>query len=331
MRPTVAPAPTMNYQTQVQLLSGGRLAVADLTQLGLTVVEGSVTHDGSRLIHGSYELTLVGDASLPVDGELRILIGYGTNLQAVITGPYEAPKTVDSHNQKIISLVGGDRDLLLQNAGFNIPTRFEGDTLEVITEIHRSRLHVDVDFKSLSASRGSIPEKHYTPGDNPAEAVAELVESMGLRRKWDGYGRRRIFEPPRPTDLAAVHIDGRSHTAPETVPVGEAFDGVIVEGTAPWLLFDVRGEAWLPNSTRSHPKIVRSDVVGSDLQATKQAQTLLNDITGQQHTLTWSQVPDTRLEIDDIARIGSERLNRVIERTQLSLTPSTMNVRTRAA
>jgi hypothetical protein len=162
----------------------------------------------------------------------------------------------------------------------------------------------------------------FAAGSNPWDAVQQIAQAANAEVFFDGWGRVVIRDYVDNTLAKPVAVYSKDsqlilEQPDRQVSKTDVFNGVIVRGSASWLLFPVTGEVWDddPSSPTwrlgafgEKPKIIENNVVGSSGSAATIAATEFKKIKGVWEDLTFKIYPDPRFEIDDCIRIDDSVL-----------------------
>lgn len=163
-------------------------------------------------------------------------------------------------------------------------------------------------------------------GDDRSDPWADaqkLAEADGMELFEDATGAfvlRRIPDPKNGTPVWTFDESEESSMLPDEsrrVSSAEMHNGVIVRGSAPWLLFPVQGIAWDddPQSPTYYqgpfgrkPKQVDDAQVASEEHANETAAALLPDVLGVTEEVPFHALPNPALDQGDIVRLVSSAL-----------------------
>lgn len=177
---------------------------------------------------------------------------------------------------------------------------------------------------NMVTSALTTPALFYSEKDNPWQQVQKFSDAIGHDVRFDNMGvatSTPIVDPttaPVVLDVTAGETAIRVGNLKRSVNVTETYNGVIVRGSAPWLLFPVTGEAWDddPSSPTwrggpygSRPKVIDSAVVSTNGQAAAAAQAELFNTLGATEQIVFNMLPDPRYDVNDVVRVYDPELS----------------------
>lgn len=204
-------------------------------------------------------------------------------------------------------------------------------------------------FDVLTASTYTTPTAQNWDRSTPpwSGAVQNLAVSAQLEVFFDWRGVcviRDVVDPLNATPVAIYSKDSEVLLQPpqRAVPGDEIFNGVVVRGTAGWLLFPIVGEAWDDDPASptwrlgqfgERPKNIDNAQVGTDAAATAIAVTEFGKIKGVWEDMSFQVMPDASLETGDVVRVDDLALGvqqkLVIEQRVLPLVQGAMTTKSR--
>lgn len=173
-----------------------------------------------------------------------------------------------------------------------------------------------VNTTSTAAPSGQI---NYDGGKDPWEAVQDLAQAGQFEVRFNSQGDVYMTDIVDPTGVVPVAIYSKDSEVvidnPERqVSKNDVYNGVVVRGTASWLLFPVYGEAWDDDASSptwrggpfgEKPKQIDSALVGSNTEANALAATEFSKIKGVWEDLTFKTYPNPCHEAGDVIRIDN--------------------------
>lgn len=339
--------PTM----RLEILEGGVVvASTDVLAIGdhLTVVGGSVISDRRAAVRRNATVELVDTAGLVtpllssatvhplVDREVRVWRGIDgvpandTDDMVPLATVQLLTLDIDETEAGVSMVIGGqDRSADLQRRDWRDAFSVDGETLADAS--HALLAHVAPDYTFTTAFAPSdltVPRQTFLPGEEPSpwQALVKWWEAAGMEPLFDQMGRlvTRAIPDPATTPPAFSYVDGPDNirVAPLRLSVDRStlVNGVIVRGSASYLLYGVSGEAWDTDPTSPtyfdpafpddspvgpHPEYVDNPVVASDAEAAAVAAALLPDRLGIEERVTLSGVPNPALEAGDVILVES--------------------------
>lgn len=340
--------PTM----KVEILEGGVVVastdVLSLTQ-EITVLSGSVSDDRKALVgrrHASWELIDRTGGMLPIttddvlyplrDRDVRLWRGIGTELVPLATVQLAVMKITEQAAGLTYSMSGSDRSTVL--AGSDWRSEFvvtagqtpRAATLSILARVDPTRTYVLVD----SPTSKTMDEMVFLPGEDPDPwtAIQKIWEAAAMEVFFDQMGQIKAQPIPNPATapVAWQFLDDSAsiRVAPMGIEVNRDSlrNGVIVRGSAGWLLYGVTGEAWDTDTTSStyydpanptasavgpHPEYIDDSLVGSEAEATAVAVAKLPDLLGIEETVEFSSIPNPALEAGDVVEIQTDVIGNV--------------------
>lgn len=211
----------------------------------------------------------------------------------------------------------GDRSTRIRDNPWKKPYQVAAglDYYVGIQNIVTDRARGFVPSYNVSSSALTTPAMTFSEGDDPWAAVLKLAEAAGAEAYFDRQGGLAAF-PVTDPKVISPSLVLRNDTAgvlisPVTREFGnrELFNGVIVKGEAPWLLFPVYGEIWdddpLSASYRlgpfgEKPKVIGDALATTDAQCVAAATAEFLKINGVVETISFTSLKDPRLEVGDV-------------------------------
>lgn len=187
-----------------------------------------------------------------------------------------------------------------------------GAACSTLIDIVRSRIPFDIDVVLEASSGCELEETAFTVDADPWAAVQKLATAAGFFARFDADGTFRTgpivddFDTPVWTYANETVTIERLELADDDT---EAYNGVIVIGDGSFLLFPVRGEAWIEDpadplyrygSYGERPLIVRNGFVATEDQANAAAAAQLNLLPGSGEIVTWNAAPNPAHELGDV-------------------------------
>lgn len=193
--------------------------------------------------------------------------------------------------------------------------------------------------------------------DNWSEAQ-RLAQAFGCETFVDAYDRIVLRKVPDPrtapvraqySDVDRTHYPFVNDPVVRTINMKEVYNGVIVRAEAPWLLFPIVGKVWdtnpasptyydpaNPDASKLGPRPLRigDSYVGSVAAAQAAAQSKFNEIVGMNEVISFSAMPDPRIEAGDVYMLDAQSVGlndrMVVDTAELSFDVRTpMNVKGR--
>lgn len=344
--------PTM----KVEILEDGALVAQTevvVDQQRLTVLDGNVSDDRKAQVgRRSVDITLVDPqgAFVPLttthvvyplrDLDLRLWRGVeGVHAGVSATDPamvpmatvqLEAARVVDDDSDRVWSLSGTDRSKSLANADWRDElvvasgTTPRAATLAILARVDPGHTYTVIDSPTAKV----LDELVFLPGEapNPWEAIVKVWEAAAMEVFFDQLGQLKAQPIPNPltAPLAWSFLDDTDsiRVAPLNVDVDRATlrNGVVVRGTAPWLLYGVFGQAWDtdPGSTTyfdpanagasvvgPHPEYIDDSLVSTTAEANALATAKLPDLLGIEERVEFNLIPNPALEAGDVVVLST--------------------------
>lgn len=195
-----------------------------------------------------------------------------------------------------------------------------------IEQIMVSRANGLVPYRLYLATYATVaPVVTYTESDDPWAAIVGLARSAQAEAYFDKRGNLVVANVPDPATLTPVMILGGDDFRVEvgrrrtSVSRREVYNGVIVRGEAPWLLFPIRGEYWDTNPVSptyrfgpfgEKPYVMGSPVATSDAQCAAIAETEYRLRAGVSEDVSFSMLKDPTLEVGsliEMSAVGDEQ------------------------
>ena len=213
--------------------------------------------------------------------------------------------------------VGGyDRSRRVSRARFTEPyTIGDGAACTTLVDLIRSRIPFDIDVILEASSGCSLPETAFTVNADPMVAAHKLAAAAGFFVRFDANGALRTGPIVDDFDDVAWDYSGNAVTF-DGLEIsdddGEIYNGVIVIGDGSFLLFPVRGEAWIEDPADplsrngplgERPLIIRNGLVATEDQANAAAAAELNLLPGGGEVTTWTAAPNPAHELGDVFAI----------------------------
>lgn len=153
-------------------------------------------------------------------------------------------------------------------------------------------------------------------------AVQTLATSAQLEVFFDWRGVCVIRDVVDPLNAVPVALYSKTSEVllqppSRAIPGNEIYNGVVVRGTAGWLLFPIVGEAWDEDPASptwrlgqfgERPKNIDNAMVSTDAAANAIAATEYGKIKGVWEDLSFSVMPNASLEVGDVIRIDDSVL-----------------------
>jgi len=169
----------------------------------------------------------------------------------------------------------------------------------------------------LGENIDAVPRMVFSEDESPWNSAKELATSIATEIFFDPSGKfifRGLAEDFLGIAPTYVRKTGASGGIMAPVAIEEDLDdvvnGVIVRGSAPWLLFPVYGEAWDDTSPvrrgsalGERPVVIDNSSVATNARANQIASDLLNHRKGRSEILDFGHTVDPKFEAGDILRI----------------------------
>ena len=319
---------------KVEVWSGRNLIVSSDYDTSVSLIGGQVTINRTADSRRTCSLDIMLSSLSDYRSFFDPLLGYdiipsrgiiysdGTR-EYVPLGVFKAD-TVDSEirtDGMTISLNGFDRSRSIAMNPWSVPFSIASGTeyTAAMQAIITSRASGFTPEYSMTVSANNLPGAlFFTNRDNAWQQIDRLATAIGYDVFFDNIGvcvARPIVDPntaPVVLDLTAGSTALRLGNLKKNINVGETYNGVIVRGSAPWLLFPVTGEAWDDDPAsptwRGGPfgaraKVIDNAVVTNGTQATAAAQAELFNTLGAVERISFATLPDPRLDVNDVVRI----------------------------
>jgi hypothetical protein len=226
-----------------------------------------------------------------------------------------------------ISMTGNDRSTLVSNAKRGSIYKLNGDQNNGTAFWRYMRDHFP-DVETVTETITGVTVVQYFPIDeDPWDGAIRLAESMGCETFFDRFGRcvlRTVPDPRLETAVVSYSDTGTTSIPFVTDPLSrqiatkEIYNGVIVQGEAPWLLFPICGSKWDTDPTSDvyydpaspgastvgpRPLVIKSSAVGTIAAATALAEMKFNEIQGNSNPLGWTSMVDPRRDAGDVVNV----------------------------
>lgn len=333
--------PTM----RVEILEGGSvIASTDNLVLGeqLNVLEGSISEDRKAQVRRQASWTLVDryglfgalgvdDYTYPLrDRDVRLWRGIGDELVPKATVQLTSLSVSADASGTTYAMAGSDRTTLLSQADWRQELEImEGMTPHEATDAILAQVDPGHLYSVVGApTTKTLDEMVFLPGEapNPWEAIVKIWESAAMEVFIDALGQVKAqpFVDPATAPISWQFIDDEDsiRVAPLQVQVNRTTlrNGVIVQGSAPWLLYGVSAEAWDLDVNSStyydpanpsaslvgpRPQYIEDSLVSDESEAQALANAKLPDVLGIEEQVSFSAVPNPALEAGDVVEIAT--------------------------
>lgn len=334
--------PTM----KIEILENGiRIASTDIASMleELNVLSGQVSDDrktqvGRRtadwtVVDRTGVLTpLASHAAIyPLrDRDVRLWRGIGDELVPLATVQLTSLNLSEELAGATYSLTGSDRSTVLSVSDWREPLEIEeGQSPGAATEAILAQVDPGHTYTTaFGETTKALDAMTFLPGDetDPWTAISKIWESAAMEVFFNQMGTLKSQSIPNPTTgpTAWDYLDDEAsiRLAPLGVSVdrGSLRNGVIVRGSAPWLLYGVTVEAWDTDPLSStyydpadpgasvvgpHPEYLDDSLVSDETEAQALADAKLPDLLGIEEQVTLNAIPNPALEAGDAVRIGA--------------------------
>lgn len=319
--------------SKIEVWNGSKILVNSDEDVEVSLIEGSVQVQRMADIRRTMNFTVTLANKTFYKTYFDPLLGYDIRLYRGILYPDNTREyiplgvfkldtvTTEAQGERIkMTASGFDRARLVAQNAWTGPYSIASGTAQTaaIEAVITNRATGFTPTFNIKVSATTTPALFYSQNDAPWEQVKALSEGIGYETFFDPIGAACVFPVPDPTkdvvslDLTAGPNGVRLGNLVRSINMQETYNGVIVKGSAPWLLFPVSGEAWDDDPASptwrggafgARPKFVDSAVVTSGAQATAAAQAELYKVLGKTEQIDFSVLPDPRLDAGDIVRI----------------------------
>lgn len=324
------------YSSKVEVWNDSVLiASTETADFGLSLVGGSVTVDRRSQTRRTFSFKMLAKDRATYAKYLDPLLGYdlrpyrgavlsnGT-IEWIPLGVFKFDTTNVRNIEGTITTVEGsayDRASIIARNVWSTTYRVPSGTNQAtaIVNIASNRATGFTLTSIVQTSTTAVtPELNYNPQDDPAAAMTTLAEGIACEWYFDQLGYLNIVPTPDPTtgtptlDLSSGSSAVRIGDLQETYSIQDTKNGVIVRGSAPWLLFPVSGEAWDDDPFSptyrygpfgQRPIIVDDPVVADATACTNAAKAKLSKIVGISQEIRFNVLPDPRLDVGDIVAV----------------------------
>lgn len=339
---------TPTFKVEIMDATGLLVASTDVLALvdDLTVLSGEVTED-RKVANGRHtarvELLDRTNALAPLlttspiypmrDLDMRLYRGIDTELVPLATVQLESIQVMDEHGGVTMTFNGTDRSKAISGMDWRTElTIAEGTTplaatQAILEQVDPSHTYV----YSTSPTTKTLDEITFIPGEspNPWDAIVALWQGAAMEVYFDQVGqvRSKAIPDPLTSPIMWEFQDGQANIRvdPLSLSVDRASlrNGVKVQGSAPWLVYGVYGEAWDtdPSSTTyfdpdypedslvgPHPEVIEDAMVSNETEATALAVAKLPDYLGIEEQVEFNTIPNPMLEAGDVVQIGTPLL-----------------------
>lgn len=164
----------------------------------------------------------------------------------------------------------------------------------------------------------------YSTTDDPWQMVMKLGDSGGLEPFFEATGLFVVRIPADPTKSIPVLDFSEGANGVRLSPLNRIIDrktarsGVVVNSSAPWLLYPVSATVWDTDPTSPtfykgpfgmNPEIIDNATVSNDADALKAAQAKFDTVVGVVDDIKFNSLVDPRLDVGDVISINSPREN----------------------
>lgn len=348
----VAPVHTVVFRVDV-LEAGVVVASSDVATAGrdLTGAGGGVNVARRAAIRRSADVTFgdatgaldpvrTGDLLDPVSGRefalhRGVLTDVGPELAPLGVFRIEDASVTADDGSTTVAISGSDRAAAVTGRGWPGTYRVAAGTPvgTAVLALVAARLP-RTDFAArLSPTSAVTPSLTFGPDGDPMADAVSLAAGAGMELFFGPDGA--LVMQPLP-DAATQPPVWRFLPGPENVrswPVTKriagttAVNGVVVRGSAPWLLFPVQGEAWDTNPASAfyydpaqtdpvlvarmaepNPLIVSDAIVGSSTQAQTVAAARLPEVLGVEEQIGFPARPVPGLDASDVIEVATATL-----------------------
>lgn len=175
----------------------------------------------------------------------------------------------------------------------------------------------------VSPTSYALPIMAFTDRDNPWASLQKIAEALEAEAYYDAKGLlyvKKIVDPSTMSpvlDVTSSVLNMRTGKLVRSINTSNTYNGVIVRGSAPWLLLPVEGSAYDEEGFSptfrygpfgERPELIEDAVVTSSVQAAAVALARLNKIRGASEQVTFEMIPDPRLDVSDVVTINDSYL-----------------------
>lgn len=311
----------------------GQIIHSSSDQVASTVTASSVVVDSKSSVRRSLNVNGRSDQAAdptglwrkdllgPMSGnEIIVYRGMmiGANPQYVQLGVFVPTEfeRVEAADGFFFSLRGNDRSDILRAAPFKKPYTVNSGVnyVQAIKDlINFFMSSYNLTFLTDTTTE-TTPRLVYGTQENPWEKILELAEAVEMEVYFDHLGNVNIKKIPDPKTITPSMWLTANETGIVVKPIS-AFEsletvrnGVIVRGSAPWLITPVYGEAWDMNPASplyrygplgERPEIIEKATVLSNAQAEAMAIAKLNKYLGIQEDIKFTSLVDPRIDVGD--------------------------------
>lgn len=146
---------------------------------------------------------------------------------------------------------------------------------------------------------------------DPWRDATEIARTAGYELAFGPDGVARLYQPASPSGNPTITYPAGSVilTATREVDADTAYNGVIASGEASSLVSPIFGEAWDDDPASPTyrggpfgevPRFLVSPFITTEEQAEAAAESLLAQVTGSSESVTWTQIVNPALDVDDV-------------------------------
>lgn len=331
---------------KVEILEGGTV-IASTEPLSLvedlSVLSGSVSDDRKAQVgRRSAEWVVVDrtgglsplDSATAVhplrDRDVRLWRGIGAELVPLATVQLTSLVGTEESRGITYSLSGVDRSTAIANADWRVEHEIaEGTTpyaatVAILAQVDPSHTYT----VASAATTKTLDAMTFLPGEDPDPwtAIVKIWESAAMEVYFDQMGvlKAQPFVDSGTAPVAWSYLldDNSLRLDPLGVDVDRETlrNGVVVRGTAPWLLYGVQAEAWdtdptsptyydpanpLASAVGPHPEYIDDSLVGDETEAQALATARLPELLGVLENVSFNAIPNPALEAGDVIEIAA--------------------------
>jgi len=320
------------YALRVVVTSQG-ISLEDTYSAGthLRVLDGSVTIDRTSDTRRTCDLTL-----LDMDGTGKVLVDpiAGAELEVyrgIILDSTGQPEWIQlgkftSQDMSVgrdgaavtLRLSMTDRsDRIRQNPLRTIYQVASGtNQMAALSAFYTNRASGFTPVSSLMVTTKTSPDTFYSESDDPWQIIQDMATAASGEVYHDPQGVLQCWPIAEPDTVPPAYNFSRDAVliTPITRNVSrrDVYNGVIVRGEAPWLIFPISGEVWDDNPASptwrggpfgEKPKIIGSAVASTNAECATIAASEFAKIKGVSEKIDFGMMTDPRLDVIDVIQI----------------------------
>lgn len=321
---------------KVEVIKAGTVIATTDGGLAVSLNASTVTVDRTATNRRSMALNLVNiddntsavfnkDMVGPLSGnEIKIYRGLRVSgsIEYIPLGVFNVDEFVTdtSRDGTYFNIRGSDRSALAREHQLKVPYTVASSTnyATAIDALVRACIPQVVFTSFMDTVTDTTPRLVFGVEENLWEKAIELAAAVGKEVYFDQAGNLQLRSIPDPLVGSPVETFLTDEDGILVAPITSTLsrdtvrNGVIVRGSAPWLITPVYGEAWDDNPYSPTfrggllgelPEVVDNPIVLFNAQATVMAQEKLKNFLGIVEEIKFSSLVDPRLDAGDLVQV----------------------------